>query len=63
MPRPIDTLLRIFDDPVPAQTTLGSLSATSTAPIEATEKKPSETLVHEWPASVVFQTPPPVEPI
>ena len=59
----MDTLLRIFDEPVPAQTIFGSLSATSTAPIDATAKNPSETFRHEWPASVVFHTPPPVDPI
>ena len=58
-----EILLRIFDDPVPAHTMFGSLSATSTAPIDAAEKNPSEMFCHEWPASFVFHTPPPVEPI
>ena len=35
-PRPMETLLRIFDDPVPAYTTLGSERATSIAPMEPT---------------------------
>jgi hypothetical protein len=32
------------------------------APIEPSPKKPSETLVQVCPASLVFQTPPPVAP-
>ena len=62
MPRPIETLLRIFDEPVPAYTMSGFDSETSTAPMEATGRKPSETFTQECPASVVFQTLPPVEP-
>jgi hypothetical protein len=62
MPRPIDALLRIVEEPVPAYTTFGSDSETSTAPSEAAAKKPSDTLTQICPASVVFQTPPPVDP-
>src|SRR3990172_454086 len=62
-PRPIETLLRILDEPVPAYTTFGSESATSIAPIEPTGSWPSETLTQLCPASVVFQMPPPVDPM
>jgi hypothetical protein len=40
---------------------LGSHSDTATAPIEP-PKKPSETFFQLRPPSVVFHTPPPVEP-
>src|SRR5579883_2782685 len=63
MPRPIDTLLRIFDDPVPAYTTSGFDCDTSIAPIDPSGRYASVTFTHVCPASVVFHTPPPVEPI
>jgi len=43
-------------------TTFGSNAATAIAPTEARWKYPSETLSQYIPPSVVFQTPPPVEP-
>ena len=43
--------------------TSGFDSETPMAPIDAVAKKPSDTLSQVWPASVVFQTPPPVEPM
>jgi hypothetical protein len=56
-------LPRIFDDPVPVYTLFGSDSETSTASMEAAAKEPSGTLAQLCPASVVFQTPPPVDPM
>jgi DICT domain-containing protein len=58
----METLLRILDEPVPAYTTFGSETETSMAPMEPTAIWPSDTLTQLWPASVVFQMPPPAEP-
>ena len=63
MPRPIEILLRIFDEPVPAYTIFGLVSATSTAPTGPTEIWPSVIGSHVWPASTVFHTPPPTVPM
>ena len=62
MPRPVEVLPRMSADPCPTYMTLGSESATLTAPIDP-PKKPSEIFRHEIPLSVVSQTPPPVVPI
>jgi hypothetical protein len=43
--------------------TLGSDSATAMAPTEAAAKCSSEMFFQLTPASVVFHTPPPVEPM
>ena len=48
--------------PIPTYTTLGSDSDTAIAPTDPVLKNPSDTLRHVVPASVVFQTPPPVPP-
>src|SRR5262245_14931552 len=61
MPSPELTLPRHVCSPPPANTTLASLGATATAPIEP-PKNPSLTFFQFLPASVVFQTPPPVPP-
>jgi hypothetical protein len=42
---------------------VGSDSETSIAPMEPAPICPSVTLSQLWPASTVFQTPPPVEPM
>ena len=52
----------MHDSPIPTYTTLGSDSATATAPTEPVPSWPSETLSQRMPPSVVFQTPPPVPP-
>src|ERR1044072_6462936 len=62
MPRPMETLVRILDDPVPTDTMLGCESAPSPVPIEPSGMNASETFINVAPASIVFQTPPPVEP-
>jgi hypothetical protein len=59
--RPGDVLPRMSAEPVPTTITFGSLSATSSPPIEP-PKKPSEMFVHDMPASVDLKTPPPVPP-
>src|SRR6266704_3307109 len=61
-PSPGDTLPRSVCSPVPTYTTLGSASATATAPIEPALSWPSPRGRHDRPPSVVFQTPPPVAP-
>ena len=61
-PSPWETLPRIGDSPIPAQTTFGSESATASAPTEPVLKSLSETAAQVAPASVDFQTPPPVPP-
>jgi hypothetical protein len=43
--------------------TFASEDATARELTDALPKKPSETFVHRLPASVVFHTPPPVEPM
>ena len=53
---------RVHASPIAAYTTLGSLGATASEPTEARAKKPSETFSQKRPPSLVFQTPPPVEP-
>ncbi len=62
MPSPGDTLPRSVFSPLPTYTTLGSASATATAPIEPELIWPSVTGFQVSPASVVFHTPPPVTP-
>src|SRR5437588_6980222 len=61
-PSPCDTLPRIQLSPMPTYRTLGSAAAQAMAPTEARWKKPSDTFCQYTPPSVVFQTPPPVEP-
>ena len=56
------TMTRMVASPMPTQITLGSEAATAIPPTEARLKKLSEMFTHYCPASVVFQTPPPVEP-
>ena len=60
-PSPCDTLPRTVISPPPTYTTLGSDGATATAPIEP-PKVPSLMFFQLSPPSVVFHTPPPVEP-
>src|SRR5438067_1312065 len=48
--------------PIPAYRTFVSLVAIASAPTEARWKNPSETFSQYTPPSVVFHTPPPVEP-
>ena len=62
IPRPVEVLPRMSTEPCPTYMTLGSESATLTAPIDP-PKKPSEILCQDIPLSVVSQTPPPVVPI
>src|ERR1700741_4492115 len=62
-PRPVETLLRRPSDPVPPYTTLGSLSATLIAPMDATSKWRSVIGTQLAPASVVFHTPPLATPM
>ena len=62
MPSPGDTLPRSVCSPVPTYTTLGSASATATAPMEPALSWPSPNGRHDSPPSVVFHTPPPVAP-
>ena len=62
IPSPCETLPRTVSSPLADVDDVRiGLGATATAPIEP-PKKPSETFFHVWPPSVVFQTPPPVEP-
>ena len=61
-PSPGDTLPRSVCSPVPTYTTLGSASATATAPIDPALSWPSPRGRHDRPPSVVFHTPPPVAP-
>ncbi len=62
MPRPVEVLPRMSADPCPTYMTLGSDSATLTAPIDP-PKNASEIFCHEAPLSVVSHTPPPVVPM
>ncbi len=48
---------------MPTYTTFGWLCETATAPTDPVWKNPSDTLCQLIPASSVFQTPPPVEPM
>ena len=63
IPFPIEIFPLGSADPVPTYTIFSSEGATAIAPIDPTVICPSETLFHEFPASVVFQTPPPVVPM
>jgi hypothetical protein len=61
MPLPIEMLLRMNASPVPAQTVLGSLAATASAPIDWTSWS-SNIASQCAPSSTVFQTPPDAAP-
>ena len=62
MPLPITSLSRMTHaSPVPAQTVLGSLGATASAPIAATGWS-SKTGAQRLPPSVDFQMPPEAAP-
>ena len=62
-PFPIETFDRRPSEPVPAYTMRGSDSLTRMSPIDPTGSCPSLIGTHDWPASVVFQMPPPVLPM
>lgn len=61
IPQPSETLLRIEDSPVPAQTTLGSEGATASDPIDETGMLSK--IGAQWrPPSVVLKIPPEAAP-
>src|SRR6185436_15751334 len=55
-------LPRMHDSPMPMNSTSGEDSDTATAPTDELLIRPSVTGAHRAPASVVFQSPPPVAP-
>ena len=63
-PSPCEVITpRIACSPIPAYTTLGSDSATASAPTDEVPSWPSVTLRQVTPASSVFHTPPPTVPM